>query len=78
MFLDVFSGPWKSGKLVPKMSKKHQNSGSGIAKNEFGQKLIFAIISMRKPRIRMPKTRNFDTEINKKTFWDQARKNVKF
>ena len=60
------------------MSKKHQNSGSEIAKNEFGQKLIVAILSMRKPRIRMPESRNFDTEINKKTFWDQARKKMKF
>ena len=78
LFLNVFWGHWKIGKLTPKAPKKHQSSGSKFTKNEFGEKLIFAIPSMQKPRIRMPETRNFDTEINKKTFWDQARKKMKF
>ena len=78
LFLNVFWGHWKIGKLTPKAPKKHQSSGSKFTKNEFGSKLIFAILPMRKPRIPMPKTRNFDTEINQKTFWDQARNKMKF
>ena len=78
LFLNVCWGHWKTGKLASKAPKKHQNSSSKFTKNEFGEKLIFAIPSMRKPRILMPTTRNVDTEISEKTFWDQARNKVKF
>jgi hypothetical protein len=62
-------GNWKIGSQG---SQKAPEFEFGIYKNEFGEKLFFSIHSMRKPRIRMPKTLNVDTEINQKTFWDQA------
>ena len=78
LFLKLFWRHRKTGKSAPKAPKKKKNSGSKLTKNAFGEKLIFAIPSMRKPRIRMPKTRKLDTEINKKSFCNQARKKAKF
>ena len=55
-----------------------QNLILKFTKNTFSEKLIFAVLSMRKPRIRMPKTPNFDTEINKKYLLGSSPKKIRF
>ena len=64
----------KNGKTSAKAHQKTIKIDLGVRKNDFSEKLIFAIPSMRKPRIRMPKNPNFDTEMNTKSFLESKPK----
>ena len=63
----------RTRKTVPKALKKQQKSIPKFIKNDFHEKSFFAIRSMGKPRFGSPKRRNFDSEIDKKMTWKQAR-----
>ena len=57
---------------------KTRKSTSKFIKNDFCEKSNVAIPSMRKHWFVSPKRRNFDSEIDKKGIWKQARKQMTF
>ena len=56
----------KTRKRAPKAFKKRENSTPTFIKNDFGEKSIFAIQPLRKPRFLSPRHRNADPEIDQK------------
>ena len=71
VFKSVFKAR-KSEKPLPRPPTKRQKSIPTFTKNDFHEKLIFTIPSMRKRRSRSPKRRKFESETDKKMTWKQA------
>ena len=71
-FQVCFQGP-KNQKSGSQNFQKTAKIDSGIHWNNSREKLICALLSLRKPRFGSAKRRNFDYKIDKKTTWKQAR-----
>ena len=62
----------KVRQIAPKASKKQHKSILKFIKNDFHEKSILAIHSMRKQRFVSPKRRKIESEIDKRMTWKQA------
>ena len=79
LFASLFSRLKKSEKQLPRLPTNHKKSIPNFVNRDLQEQLFFfAIVSLRKPRFGSPRRQNFESEIDTKMTWNQAKQKTFF